>query len=74
MSAPKGSKVVADAKEYIQEQVIKSIIMTDQKIDEIMVDKITLAVQKGFRGVNINSNVTVKNSADYLSYRNRLLN
>ena len=70
----RGSKVVADAQDFINKQVIKSILDTNEKMDEMIVEKITEAVQKGFKGVNINNNVTLKGSADFHAYRHKLLN
>ncbi len=71
---PKGSKVMSDANDYINTQMMKAIMESDRSIDQELIDEVTKAVQKGFKGVNMNTNVTVKNSADYLAYRNRLLN
>jgi hypothetical protein len=71
---PKGSSVMADAKDFINREVMKSILEIDKKQDEQLADKITDAVQKGFKGVKITNNNNVDSNIDFQMWRNALIN
>ncbi|MEN8122950.1 MAG: hypothetical protein ABFS35_21600, partial [Bacteroidota bacterium] len=70
----KGTKVIPDAQDFIQRQVLKTIIGIENSKNDVLVEGITDAVVKGFKGAKISNTNKIDVSVNHELWKNQLLN